>query len=54
MVDFWPPLRAVVVAGESFDWPPETAMGLVSDDSGEVEDIATGAIDVTLNLAEVL
>ncbi len=53
MVDFWPPLRAAVAAGDSFDWPPRTTMGLVSDDSGEVGDEA-GPIDVTFNLVEVV
>lgn len=54
MVDFWPPLRAAVAAGDSFDWPPQTSMRLATDDSGAVGDNAASAIDVTLNLVEVL
>ena len=52
--DFWPPLRAAVAAGAGFDWPPQTSMRLDSDDAGDVGDNATGAIDVTLDLIEVL
>jgi hypothetical protein len=52
--NFWPPLRAAVAAGETFDWPPRTDMRLDADFSGEIEDPETGAVTMTLTMQEVL
>ncbi len=52
--DFWPPLRAAVTAGDVFAWPPRTSMRLAADADGAITDNATGAIDATFSLEEVL
>ncbi len=53
MVYFWPPLRAAVVAGDSFDWPPRTNMQLISDTDAPITDRIGERFDVTISLAEV-
>ncbi len=53
-IDFWPPLRAAVAAGESFDWLPRTDMRLAADTDAPITDRVGEIFDVTLNLVEVL
>jgi hypothetical protein len=53
LVDFWPPLHAVVAAGESFDWLPRTSMRLAADDAAPINDRVGERFDVTIDLVEV-